>query len=155
MCQILIPHAVRTVSLPFDEGHRQVAPLAWLPPLHRRVIATFLAYFGPITPCARGGSHAHCPHPPVSFPRSRCAEPWMGLSLRDGYFARRLLGSINWCRAPATPKPGPSQYRPLATSRPVSIFIRGKRPSPVPPAAEAGFLARSEKIRTGERISHF
>ena len=76
------------------------------------------------------------------------------LSLRDGYFARRLFGSINWCRAPATPKPGPLLNRPLATSRPVSIgpkerksprhqrgpppfgyFKRGKRPSPYPPAA--------------------
>ena len=58
---------------------------------------------------------------PNNYLGSRCAEPWMGLSLRDGYFARRLFGSINWCRAPATPKPGPLLNRPLATSRPVSV----------------------------------
>ena len=46
------------------------------------------------------------------------------LSLRDGYFGRRLFCIINWCRAPATPKPGPLLNRSLDTSLPIP---RGQR----------------------------
>ena len=78
------------------------------------------------------------------------------LSLRDGYFARRLFGSINWCRAPATPKPGPLLNRPLATSRPVSTGQKGRqRPRQGAPLRPFGYPGRAVEYAVSRPISFY
>ena len=135
----------------FAEGPCLFARRVWLSPSAIRVIATFWALFAPITSFAGGDSHAHCLYPPVSYPRSRCAEPWMGLSLRDWYFALVIRTSILGISPPATSKPGDLQYRPLATSRPVSVGPKGRKPrAKARPSATSAYLVRA---RGAERRS--
>ena len=130
----------------FAEGHPRVCGRS--PSIRSLSVAT--------TRNQKGGSHTHCLYPPVSYPRSRCAEPWMGLSLRDGYFVRRLLASINWCRAPATPKPGPLLNRPLATSRPVSVGPKGRqRPRQGAPLRPFGYPGRAVEYAVSRKISFY
>jgi hypothetical protein len=50
------------------------------------------------------------------------------LSLRDGYFAFVIRATTLGISPPATPKPGDLRYRPLATSRPVSVGPKGRKP---------------------------
>ena len=72
------------------------------------------------------------------------------LSLRDGCFAQRLFHREEWSRGSATPKPRPSQYRPLATSRPVSVgYSYGGSvlpPSPLRPFRLSVFFSLRSKI---------
>ena len=76
------------------------------------------------------------------------------LSLRDGCFAQRLFHREEWSRGSATPKPRPSQYRPLATSRPVYDGPKGRqRPRQARPSAPSAILVAQSSTRCPDRLA--
>ena len=99
------------------EGPYLFARRVWLSPSAIRVIATFWAFFAPITPFAGGDSHAHCLYPPVSYPPSRHAErerPPEGPAAApdDHQAATGSVRQVRFCRR--------SFVRPLARVRAAS-----------------------------------
>ena len=78
------------------------------------------------------------------------------LSLRDGYFALVIRTSILGISPPATSKPGDLQYRPLATSRPVSAWPKGrKRPREGAALRPFGLSGRTVECAVSRPNTHY
>ena len=80
----------------------------------------------------------------------------MGLSLRDGYYVPVIRATTLRISPPATPKPGDLQYRPLATSRPVSDGPKGlQRPRQGAPLRPFGYPGRAVEYAVSRPISFY
>ena len=80
----------------------------------------------------------------------------MGLSLRDGYLAYVIRITTLGISPPATQKPGDLEYRPLATSRPMSVGPKGRKlRAKTQPSAPFGLSGRAVEYAVSRPNTHY